>query len=57
MDSYDNNRINNVNRYIFNDITNQTCQSNNELLYKPTESNWNLKRKRIISGISYLSKK
>ena len=59
MDSYDNNRIkqrklsSNNNRYIFNDITNQACQSNNELLYTPTESNWNMKRKRILSGISY----
>ena len=59
MDNYDNNRIkqrklsSNNNRYIFNDITNQACQSNNELLYTPTESNWNMKRKRILSGISY----
>ena len=60
MDSYDNNRTkqrklnsNNNNRYNFNDLTNQACQSNNEIFYTPTESNWNMKRKRLLSGVSY----
>ena len=34
-------------------MTNQENISNNELLYSSTESNWNMKRKRQISGISY----
>ena len=60
MDDYGTNRANqrqmssnNNNRYNFNNLTNQACQSNNEIFYTPTESNWNLKRKRKISGISF----
>ena len=58
MENYDGYRTNqrkkssNNNRYNFN-MTNQANISNNELLYTSTESNWNMKRKRQISGISY----
>ena len=60
MDNYGTNRSNqrqvsssNNNRYNYNNLTNQACQSNNEIFYTPTESNWNLKRKRKLSGISF----
>ena len=60
MDNYGTNRTNqrqmsnsNNNRYEFNNLTNQACQSNNEIFYTSTESNWNMKRKRKLSGISF----
>ena len=59
MDNCDDNRAkqrklsSNNNRYNINEFTNQACHSNNEILYAPTESNWNMKRKRLLSGISY----
>ena len=60
MDNYGTNRSNqrqvsssNNNRYNYNNLTNQACQSNNEIFYTPTESYWNLKRKRKLSGISF----
>ena len=59
MENYQNNHIkqrklsSKNDRYNFNNLTNQACQSNNDILYSPTESNWNLKRKRKLSGISY----
>ena len=58
MDNYSNNRTNQRklssknNRYNFNNLTNQAIQSNNELFYTPTESNWNGGRKRrMLSGV------
>ena len=60
MENYENNRTkqrklssNNNNRYNYNNLTNQACQSNNEIIYSPTESNWNNRRKRMQSGISF----
>ena len=59
MDNYENNRIkqrklsSNNNRYNYNNLTNQACQSNNEIIYSPTESNWHNRRKRMQSGISF----
>ena len=60
MDNYGTNRSNqlqvsssNNNRYNYNNLTNQACQSNNEIFYTSTESNWNMKRKRKLSGIPF----
>ncbi len=40
-------------RYNFTNLTNQACKSNNDLFYSPTETNWNLKKQRKFSGISF----
>ena len=41
-------------RYNYTNLTNQACKSNYDNLYTPTEANnWNLKRTRKLSGISY----
>ena len=59
MENYENNRTkqrklsSNNNRYNYNNLTNQACQSNNEIMYSPTESNWYNRRKRMQSGISF----
>ena len=60
MNNYGTNRANkrllssnNNDRYNFNNLTNQAVQSNNEFFYTPTENNWNMKKKRKLSGISF----
>ena len=41
-------------RYNCTNLTNQACKSNYDNLYTPTEANnWNFKRTRKLSGISY----
>jgi len=39
-------------RYNFNNLSNNVCLSNNDIFYAQTESNWNKKRKRKLTGVA-----